>query len=1149
MLYQVCYGGTCKLNRKFISPAKDRCLRTNHFQRRDAIAIFAALIIVLLLNPTILGGIISSSYLAGVSTKSVAENTQYNSATAHRDQRQGASSHHKNISLPPALMEAIRSQVPTGRVGQGDSISSLHVNWLPGGAESIGDVGSPPLASLRPEFVARQSARIPMLNGAARANQLPQLSDRSGLIAGARQVKAGVELQLLGSGVSVWYRQAKGSLEQGFTLAARPIGSGKLVLGIETGGIGLVAGGNGTSLEILGSGRGGLWLRGLSARDSSGRSLPIRFRVSGRQIQIVMDDRGALYPVTIDPWLSPLTSPQQSISDSNSAPGDLFGGSVSMSEDGQIALVGAPGNSGGTKKGIAYIFKQTSGSWNLTAALSNSAGASGDLFGSSTALSGDGTVALVGAPGVSGGARKGAAYIYESTATGWINTSAPKATLTNTASAPGDLFGGSVALSFDGQIALIGAGGVSGGLGKGAAYVYQMPATGWASATAPKASLSVSTAASGDQFGNSVALSGDGQTALISAQGVSGGAGKGAAYIFSMPFAGWANATTPTATLTNGSGLSGDLFGCSVALSNDGQVALVGAQGTSGGLAQGAGYVYAMPATGWANATVPTATLTNSAGVANDALGVSVALSGDGQVALLGAQGVSGGVSKGSAYLFSEPSSGWASLSSPTETLSNGSGSNFDDFGVSVSLSYDGQISLVGAQGAPGGLKKGAIYFFSPSANNSWDQKAVLSNSSASNNDMFGDSVSLSYDGQTALVGAQGVSGGVHKGAAYVFSSASGSWVLVGTLTNSTGSNNDFFGDSVALSADGHVALIGAAGVSAGLHKGAAYIYAMPSGGWSSSTTPKATLSVSTGASSDNFGGSVALSSDGQFALIGAPGVSAGAKKGAAYIFQEPSTGWANSTTPKATISNTASASGDSFGTSVAFSSDEQFALIGAPGVSGGLDKGAAYIYQMPSTGWANTTAPKASLSVAAGSNFDNLGISVALSADGETALVGADGYTAGDNKGSAYIFSMPFTGWANATVPTAVLSNLTGSVGDQFGSSVALSVDGQTAAIGANGVSAGASQGAAYIYEMPSSGWTTSSSPSAVLTNQAGANGDRFGSAIAISSNGQFALVGAYGVPGGTSKGSAYAYNFDVTPPPTVTAVTPSSGSTSGGT
>ena len=106
-----------------------------------------------------------------------------------------------------------------------------------------------------------------------------------------------------------------------------------------------------------------------------------------------------------------------------------------------------------------------------------------------------------------------------------------------------------------------------------------------------------------------------------------GGVNPGSAYVFVKPGGGWANATQ-TAKLTASDATDADFFGGSVAISGD--TIAVGAYGDDIGAAEDAGsvYVFVKPAGPWMNAT-QTARLTASDGAGADALGISVAISGN----------------------------------------------------------------------------------------------------------------------------------------------------------------------------------------------------------------------------------------------------------------------------------------------------------------------------------------------------------------------------------------------------------------------------------------------------------------------------------------------------------------------------------------
>jgi FG-GAP repeat len=154
-----------------------------------------------------------------------------------------------------------------------------------------------------------------------------------------------------------------------------------------------------------------------------------------------------------------------------------------------------------------------------------------------------------------------------------------------------------------------------------------------------------------------------------------------------------------------------------------------------------------------------------------------------------------------------------------------------------------------------------------------WSQTAVLAAAHGAAGDLFGGSVALSAAGSTALVGASGASS--NTGKAYVFRLRAGAWSQVAVLAGSRVPRGVAFGGSVALSPAGSTALIGA---GSGPVRGVAYVFRLRGGTWSQ----VAQLTASDGASFDGFGSSVALSAPGSTALVGAPDHSAA---GAAYVF------------------------------------------------------------------------------------------------------------------------------------------------------------------------------------------------------------------------------------------------------------------------
>ncbi|TMK58090.1 MAG: hypothetical protein E6G60_16175, partial [Actinobacteria bacterium] len=163
---------------------------------------------------------------------------------------------------------------------------------------------------------------------------------------------------------------------------------------------------------------------GLFAVDARGRPLRSWLELQNRTLLIRVDDEGARYPITIDPFFQ-----QAKLTASDGSANDLFGISVAVS--GNTAVVGSYKNDVGSKtdQGAAYVFVKPPTGWGgaltETAKLTASDGAPLDWFGYSVSIAGD-TIA-VGAPNA---ANRGAVYVFRQPASGWAGTLMETARLT-----------------------------------------------------------------------------------------------------------------------------------------------------------------------------------------------------------------------------------------------------------------------------------------------------------------------------------------------------------------------------------------------------------------------------------------------------------------------------------------------------------------------------------------------------------------------------------------------------------------------------------------------------------------------------------------------------------------------------------------------
>ena len=360
-----------------------------------------------------------------------------------------------------------------------------------------------------------------------------------------------------------------------------------------------------------------------------------------------------------------------------------------------------------------------------------------------------------------------------------------------------------------------------------------------------------------------------------------------------------------------------------------------------------------------------------------DEFGDSVALSGD--TAIIGAPfDDDKGQDAGAAYIFSRAADGrWSQQAKLTAAAADA----YDWFGRSVSLSTDGNTALIGATGDDDmGNQNGAAYIFTRTADNGWTQTAKLTVAKDSN--MLGRDLNLSGDGQIALCIASPY-------AVYVFSrTADGRWSQQAKLT--TAEDGVRFGGgsmSLSLSANGSTALIGAYSVAeesvvfTTYHPGSVYVFSRAADGrWSQ----QAKLAAADGELNNSFGSSLSLSADGSKALIGARGDKY--NKGAAYVFSHAADGrWSQ----QAKLVAAGIGSGDSFGTSASLSADGGTALILGWNDRNPNMGGLAYVFTRTGSSWEqqNNLVSK------------DFVISASLSPDGGTALLGS-------NKDAAYIFT-----------------------------------------------------------------------------------------------------------------------------------------------
>jgi uncharacterized repeat protein (TIGR01451 family) len=303
------------------------------------------------------------------------------------------------------------------------------------------------------------------------------------------------------------------------------------------------------------------------------------------------------------------------------------------------------------------------------------------------------------------------------------------------------------------------------------------------------------------------------------------------------------------------------------------------------------------------------------------------------------------------------------------------------------------------------------------------------------------------------------------------------------------------FGYSVGVSFDGTVAIVGAPLFNASA--GGVWVSSRTGASWTSGTP----LTAGTGAAgAGQQGYAVAMSGDGLTAIVGAQydAAGGGANAGAFWIYS--SSGGIFS--QQGSIHS--GAVGNLLGTSVALSQDGNTAIAGAPG------NNSVAVFVRSGASWSSQTT-------LAGSANSSFGTSVALSADGNTALVGAPD-TSGQ-AGAAWVYTRSGTTWSTGTLLPLGTPSI--SFGRQ-GMAVSLSGNGQRALVGGFNTSLA---GAAWVYNLLNGAWTQEAQLAFFSTSGT----DSQGSAVALSPDGTFAIVGAPHYIG--AEGAALQYLRSVNP------------------
>ena len=457
-----------------------------------------------------------------------------------------------------------------------------------------------------------------------------------------------------------------------------------------------------------------------------------------------------------------------------------------------------------------------------------------------------------------------------------------------------------------------------------------------------------------------------------------------------------------------------------------------------------------------------------------------------------------------------------------TAKLVASDGAAGEALGISVAVSGNTVVatSLVTYTNGASTVTPGGAYVFQITGETA-TQVAKLTASDGTSNDQFGISVGIS--GNTIVVGAplatfNNTTDAAGAGAAYVFVEPAGGWndmTQTAKLTSSDGVAGtdeivgDEFGESVAIS--GNTIVVGASAATVNvanktLGPGAAYVFVEPSGGWTGTVASPlhqtAKLTAANVASGEEFGSVVRIGGS-NILVEGEAAIGSNSEAGVVYLFVEPSGGW-STMTQTSELTTSGSVSPVTYEQALAI--DGNTAVVGAEWATVGSteNEGSAYVFQISG----DSATQVATLTPSDGIQGDCFGVSVAVS--GNTVVVGACGFTNASPEpapGAAYVYQEPAGGWTNMT-ETQKLSASDAAPMDQFGSEVAIGsgtiVVGAPAAI----VDGNSSEGAAYVF-LP----TGSNTPQISFTAEPGNTTVPYGTQVTLTAT----VTGSGTTPTGT--------------------------------
>ncbi|MFN8286690.1 MAG: T9SS type A sorting domain-containing protein [Chitinophagales bacterium] len=726
-----------------------------------------------------------------------------------------------------------------------------------------------------------------------------------------------------------------------------------------------------------------------------------------------------------------------------------FGGAVALSADSSTLIVGATSLRSTHLLGGAWIFTRQGNTWAQQAILVGSSNDIKDNQGYSVAISADGNTALIG--GCLGNDSLGAAWVFTRNGTVWTE----QAKLVSANTTAHALQGYNVALSYDGNTALIGA--PQDNDTTGCSIVFVRNGSNWSEQAKIVGASPIGKCAQGKVVG----LSADGNTAVF--MGPEDNNATGAVWTYTRSGNTWSQLGsklilpgTYSAAFWNGLSLSGN--GLRLAL------------GVAYPVSNGGVGIYNLTGNTWQ--LQQTVTSTHYVNGAPPSQGMFTSLSYDGKtLGYTGPRAFSSGYNYGYAYVF-EDSSGTMVEKYSALFLQGSYGPGYIK---PVSVCGGGSFIAFGADLADD--VNGTVVVYHKTAN-AWNGMGALLGRGDNGSPQIGRSVTISAAGDKIVTGGPDDNGG--RGGFWTFTKNGNNWQPQGgrTTVSFTG-NTSGFGESVSLSADGKsLATQGYRGWVWFPSKVAFWVFKDSAQSWAVDAGP---MHADSGQSYFFGGGGASMAADGNTAIF------ANAKEdsdtGNIYCYVRSGNQWVQQGTALQ-----GDPSGKNQGYTSAISADGNVAAWSL------MSDTFAYVFRRVGGVWQQ----EARLSMSSPNTPYAISGCIAMSADGSTIALGN---TADSLTGAVHVYRYVGNQW----VKEAKLRAQGVTINQRFGQSVSFSADGNTLAIG-NGTYVSDELGGVWIYKRNGSNWTQFTPK--LLPNDA-TGYSSFGMSVALSANGNTLVVG----------------------------------------